>query len=1329
MLSRITFVGYTELIANKRYPCEIEDGKMMVPINREPLEVDVRMDTAALDLAERVPPASLLGYLNFSDGRPDPKFQRALDQAYTHLAEQGDDAPWTSLRTWLFRQGDLLQESGAAAFRDTVQVRAVLRLAFGHVLEAYREHHVDLLSHQPDAVLFSPFFLARVCEAVLAQGSPWTEDDRIVEGTLRRLNDFVGYRPIALLETRPQTDFYPHEKFRPVPIYLRHVGACFSPYQRLVQRAIEAIEQTDPAILRLAGFDPTLLEELAFDPRAYDHGHPSNRRPNYLFGEWDPHHLDRQGRYQRFVVRQNVLDALIASREREPGAAIDWSEAGTVLAGTILMAVGMSGEGPSHHDSTIKLANLVPRIAQYRDEFYEWWIERLPNPTGERLRAEAKRVRQPFGGIRQHLNHTLANQRAIQLQDRRLAMSFAELGFPEASRERARQIPTASLRFLGEIRVQQTTVELQILAGELKGAASLLPEIEQRIEDGINCGALADPWNILGYQGLYPLFQSKEDSVHDPRNEELIDAVTRQFDLYARLLAGAAFAGDDLLQRKLGEAVDRLATWWDRFATYEVSEVPRLNGGERAEAAKHVAGALVHWRQWKQKPTGTEIHFWRGQRSGISTTAAFAQVLEALLREEDWNAALSLLMAWLSEAEFIALEEGNASFTELAERWIDGVCREVSPEQRHILLRRFLEMLEVNAADLWSVPELSSDIVDDDDDDENEESEYASAYEGVSFKDSADDGEEGSVAGGEGPGDFLLEEESERLEDRLHFLGAVARFWRKVARPAAGLAEKWDGWQQALEAARRWENDLYHFVEVVQEIDVPDPVGSTEDVIEYNHRREVRDHLAEVALTTRIEVSQAAWVLAAAAHAPATDDPLLPWEAAAIAMERALASREPRAVRRILPDLINRLTPEPLLFVPLAEKGDLGVTLRARAAMAFMESLFERLPKLGLLREIHHLLRLAKAMEMNGPVEGPRKSDFDRLFRMGLRRVVEVLLDAAQKWDQDQAVGTVAFTGILREIARSFLDLWSSHSQMLRLSTLEALTGEDDWKHLRDFIRKYGRPIFTSHFMILGNVRGVLHRGVGPWLDSLRDQDVDEGVEKLLQDLDDEVLDRDQVKRWIEIVLHTIEEHYEEYRDYNTTTTQSDYGDNLAVLIDFLRLKIQYDRVAWRMRPLALAHEVLCRKGHHVIAERWRENIAENLKPRADELLADLANKENEHALRLRTIRDRIEERFVQPLLLDRLISLIEPAAREARTGMGEASPAFLRLEEHLRPFIEHPTGVGLDVPHWLRKFEGEVERVRERLEHPETPEEPPIALSYVEIKDQLDRWEKPLNA
>ena len=61
-------------------------------------------------------------------------------------------------------------------------------------------------------------------EAILEQGSPWNQTERIVHGTISKLNDFIGYRPLAVLENGRQMEPYPHERFRPVPLALREAG-------------------------------------------------------------------------------------------------------------------------------------------------------------------------------------------------------------------------------------------------------------------------------------------------------------------------------------------------------------------------------------------------------------------------------------------------------------------------------------------------------------------------------------------------------------------------------------------------------------------------------------------------------------------------------------------------------------------------------------------------------------------------------------------------------------------------------------------------------------------------------------------------------------------------------------------------------------------------------------------------------------------------------------------------------------------------------------------------------------------------------------------------
>src|SRR5262249_12513638 len=160
--------------------------------------------------------------------------------------------------------------------------------------------------------------------------------------------------------------------------------------------------------------------------RAYDHGHPVNRRPNYIFGEWDPHHLDSQGRYRRYVARKLILDALLdrVARADERDRSELGFEAAAVLARTMLVTTGTSGTNPATHDSFTTLATLMPRIARYRDAFYAKLLETATGAHGERLRQEAETTRQPFGGARQHLNQYLARHRAAQLQQRQLAVLF-----------------------------------------------------------------------------------------------------------------------------------------------------------------------------------------------------------------------------------------------------------------------------------------------------------------------------------------------------------------------------------------------------------------------------------------------------------------------------------------------------------------------------------------------------------------------------------------------------------------------------------------------------------------------------------------------------------------------------------------------------------------------------------------------------------------------------------------------------------------------------------------------------------------------------------------
>jgi hypothetical protein len=1303
------------------------------------------MDGTFHELSRKTDPAKLLGYLNFSDGRPDPRFQKGLADAAAHLLERGDPAPWRALPQWLGHELDQLIGSGAPAFRDPAQARAVLAAALVALPAAYRTHHRDLLAHQSDAMLFGPFFLARCCEAVLKQGPPWDETERLTSGALNALNDYVGYRPIAVLETRGSTEFYPHEKVRPVPVALAGAGVAPGEYADIVRPALKLLSETEPALLDEACFDPAKLDELAFDPRAHDHFHPVNKRPNVLFGEWDPHTIDGGGYFRRFVLRQMTLDTLLTwvapgpHAVGEPGERL--FEAAAVLAGTILMGAGVSGAGPNYHDSTVTLSKLVPRIARYRDAFYQRLLKQLPGAHGERLRAEAEKRKQPFAGVRQFLNQAIATQRAAHLQDRRLAQLYAAMGYPAAARAQAAKIAAPAVRFGTEIRIRQTEAGFAADHERAAAAVPLLKQVEDLLTRGIDCGALIDPWNVLGFQGLFPIFPGREDTVRDPRAEELIHIAGRHLDLYARAGAAAAVANDHQTRDRLTEHMRLFAEWWDKFATSTVTDLPRIVGGERAEAAEHVADALAAWAI--RKPNSNEIAFWRQHREGFTSPTAFAQVIEPLVERGEWRAAMNLLMTWLSESDTVPLDEPGASFDRLAERWLRGTVASAPRADRAALLRRFFELLEANASEdwleahHWLFPEVRRRSAEDGGGD------FDAAYEGMTYKDSTDDGVEGSVAGDppEPVGEFALEAQADAIEDRLGFLHAVAKLWRVAARPdvwAPGDAATDAALAAWLTAARRANDSLGLFLDRLTAVEVPEPSGGHEGMIEFDRRRAIKGHLLDLGVAACVEVRGAAIALAAV-RTPGPElsgggkpregeVPVAPpaWESLLVRIVRAIGRGDGAGVRQFLPAFVHHFRREPLLYCPPSDGGKPREVLQAQTALAVLEDLVTRLPRLGLLRETYQLTKIARQMEWNNPPDGRRVSSFDQLFRTALTGVVETLLGAAPSWGPDAADEDGPLADALFEIAKQFQELWHQHSQSLRLSVLETVTDDDDWEPVKGFVTKYGSDLFTVPFLGLSNMRGILARGVAAWLDH-ESASADPGGRRprLVTDWGAGTLDKPRTVRSAEVVLQALIEHYDEYRDYNTTTTQSDYGENIHILLDMLRLKVRYDREAWKRRPLALAHEALCQRGYDELAARWRAIIARDTAALADDLLNELSERETRYGVKLRTVRDRLEERFTRPLEIDRAAAQVGPAAEAARAGLAEDNPAFARLRAATEPLEATVSGVGLDVPTWVRRLEDALRLTRDRTADP--PAGPPAGLTYEELERQMDDWDKGL--
>ena len=266
----------------------------------------------------------VLGYLNYSSALRS-RFLTNINHLFgvVEAIRVRAEPTWQALAVLLAAAlTDLRGQS--EAFRQVDQAEAVLGSGLRRGPARLPRSSIAICcSTRRDESLFQPFFIGRVCEAVLQQGGPWDETDRIVPDALPALNDYLGHRPVAVLRTQQKIQPYAHEWVRPIPL--------FDPRGRRGRRPLPRAGRTGPGDPRGHRSHrccsrpcsiPSMLDELAVDPRAYDFDHPVNKRPNYLFGQWDLGKLDNSGRYRRFVVQQVTLDAMLDRIEHRGNAAL-----------------------------------------------------------------------------------------------------------------------------------------------------------------------------------------------------------------------------------------------------------------------------------------------------------------------------------------------------------------------------------------------------------------------------------------------------------------------------------------------------------------------------------------------------------------------------------------------------------------------------------------------------------------------------------------------------------------------------------------------------------------------------------------------------------------------------------------------------------------------------------------------------------------------------------------------------------------------------------------------------------------------------------------------
>ena len=1310
------------------------------------------------------------GYLNFSSGTSDPNLLKNINSLYREFEGEFPAADTQQkLCQSLLETLHKLQQNGKA-FADIQQAESVVRLLGEKLLPLYRQFHEDLLFHQSDAGLWRPFFVGRALEALVAQGGPWDEGERIVQGAIAQLNDYVGYRPVATLDSGNLSLPYANEFVRPLPLYVRGAGVAVGRYEAIVTLALEILSHTDEDILARAWFDMERLDEIALDPREYDFDHPVNRRPNYHFGQWDPNQISNSGYYTRFILQQVSLDALLSRVNQIEGNPEQRQrhlfEAAAVLSGTILMASGTSGDGPSRHDSTVNFATLLPHIAAYRDEFYEKLLIGLEGTHGEQLRQEAERFRQPFGAARQHLNHELARRRALQMQHVHLSHLFARLGYPEAAQREADLVRVPAARMLSEIYGRLTAGHDAIDDDRLEPVVEQLQECESLIYRAIECGALVDPWNVVGFAGNFTLFPALENSVHDWRVDELVDLVEQVLDLAARAWSESAAKDNAVLEEQFSTILNRLASWWDQFATASVEGIQRLVAKEIEVSANLVAGSLNAWH--KAGAASGDIGFWKLFVEQFDSSKAFQLVIEALLDHGDTIAARALMMQWVSQKDRTPLEEGDSSFRRLVFTWIATLEDQEIEEQEDVWpqVARFFAELEANAEEFWQVPSLILDsslgslfdeVIDDIQDaeffdEEEEEGELAeeeedeenglfqAAYEEMVYRDSTDDGREGDLADDEIAAyeDSEWELEVERLHQRLRFLTTVSRLWKHATitwgYPNGSEDDRSEIFHQWLHQCSTNYQQLIDLLETVHGYRLAEPSGSHESLVEYDRLRTIKEGLIQKILTTCVETCDAARLLAAvqgeraAAAADSFGEPL---DRSSVLVLQAVLAKDVESLRSGWSEFVKSLKPRSLLYLPHSRGGEPRQIVATRGLQQLLHDLLGWLPRLGMIRETCQLLELAQEMEQadmkrEHPVGPGAVTEFDRLFANGYQAIVRSIVASSAEWQVSKSESVPHVEHILvdalQQLTERQLDRWLHHSRTLRLSVVERLSDQEDWESFVKFIGKYGSDFFDQRFMNFGNLRGILHQTVDVWLDSLCDDPEALDEIRLLEDLD-ETYPRDKAVEFLSIAIEAVVENYRTYRDYNTTTTQSDHGELLYTLVDFLRLRADYDRVAWNLRPVIWAHEILVRQQKSYAAEMWCQAFAERTAEAAEARLEQLQKLVGKYGMQLATISDRVGERFVRPLLIDRVKALIAPALNAADD---QREQAFTILEREISGLAVEPSGAGLDVPDWLAALEEEVTQARSQSARQPTFDRlgrriGQVLLSWDEVQEQLE--------
>jgi hypothetical protein len=235
--------------------------------------------------------------------------------------------------------------------------------------------------------------------------------------------------------------------------------------------------------------------------------------------------------------------------------------------------------------------------------------------------------------------------------------------------------------------------------------------------------------------------------------------------------------------------------------------------------------------------------------------------------------------------------------------------------------------------------------------------------------------------------------------------------------------------------------------------------------------------------------------------------------------------------------------------------------------------------------------------------------------------------------------------------------------------------------------------------LTLGNARAIVLHGADRLLNELANNVAPFQTIRIIDDLEEGKLDREHAVDIMEFVYESVVDNFDVFLEYNTTTTQSDYGNRLYCLLDFLRIKLLYDRFEWNHLPYHFVHEVMTRIEVADMAALIEEELIDETRETAESLMKELQQLEVTYGVRLPALHDLIGDRLVGPLKVNRMTARVARCNPELPDVTDEqATESFQQLRDEIADYMQGRMGSGIETPEWMNSLGREQSRVHDQL-------------------------------